>query len=178
MVLGIDPGLNGTIACVTSSERLVSAFPLPTTGKTDGKRTLDARHLASTLSNVASGRRCVAVLEQVSAMPGQGVTSMFTFGRTLGKIEGVLEAAGIPIVWALPRVWTKWAHEGIEGTTPKLRTEEAFRRAFGIVHRPKGTGIETYRGMMDAAMMALWAIRTGRISAATEAPADAQAPAR
>ena len=49
----------------------------------------------------------VAVIEQVGAMPGQGVTSMFTFGRAVGRVEGVLVALGVSIDFTRPQVWKK-----------------------------------------------------------------------
>lgn len=53
------------------------------------------------------GSPCVACLEHVSAMPGQGTTSMFTFGQNFGFIQGVLTAYGIPFELVRPQKWKK-----------------------------------------------------------------------
>jgi crossover junction endodeoxyribonuclease RuvC len=52
-----------------------------------------------------AGRNVYAYVEQVNAMPGQGVTSMFSFGRAAGVIDGELGAMGVDPVYVVPRVW-------------------------------------------------------------------------
>ena len=47
------------------------------------------------------------IVEQVSAMPGQGVTSMFNFGQTFGSIKGICAALGLPIFYVRPAKWKK-----------------------------------------------------------------------
>jgi crossover junction endodeoxyribonuclease RuvC len=54
-----------------------------------------------------SGNPCIAAVEKVGAMHGQGVTSMFSFGKSAGYIEGVLAALGIPYQLVPPNVWKK-----------------------------------------------------------------------
>ena len=54
-----------------------------------------------------AGTKAVACVEKVGAMPGQGVTSMFSFGKSAGFIEGVLQAYGIPYQLITPQKWKK-----------------------------------------------------------------------
>lgn len=54
-----------------------------------------------------AGTKAVACVEKVGAMPGQGVTSMFNFGKSAGFIEGVLQAYGIPYQLITPQKWKK-----------------------------------------------------------------------
>ena len=55
----------------------------------------------------AGGEPVMACVERVSAMPGQGVTSMFNFGKAAGYIEGVLTACGIGFQLIQPKTWKK-----------------------------------------------------------------------
>ena len=84
---------------------------MPTTARLHGKgQQVDAYTLTSELLAAASGhnqRR--AIIEAVSAMPGQGVSSTFRFGEALGVVLGVLGALQIPVSWASPVLWKKAA---------------------------------------------------------------------
>ena len=80
-----------------------SRFPLVKSGK---KTELDVAGIAEWVESFAPGNLDMrATVEKVHAMPGQGVTSMFSFGRSLGLIEGVLAALRIPRTYAAPRTW-------------------------------------------------------------------------
>ena len=108
--IGIDPGASG--ACVVLLEdgtTRESRF-----GKNTDKDTWE--FLAETRM---SGHQIFCVLEQVGAMPGQGVTSMFTFGENVGKIKGMLVAASIPFEEKVPRTWQKAL-----GITPRFKPKK------------------------------------------------------
>jgi crossover junction endodeoxyribonuclease RuvC len=62
------------------------------------------------------------IIEQVSAMPGQGVTSMFNFGQTFGAIKGICAALGLPIFFVRPAKWKKH-FELINSTKDASRTK-------------------------------------------------------
>jgi len=105
-ILGIDPGISGAMAIIdphTNLVKLISDFPLHPKGA-GGKNVIDASDLAQMIEphipHVA-----FAVVEDVHAMPGQGVTSMFTFGVAKGLIIGVLSAFKCPIFFVPPGVW-------------------------------------------------------------------------
>ena len=89
-IFGIDPGIAGAIA-VLDEKKLVDVIDLPT--MSDGKknkRQLNSAHLSQYISNnIIDINKTVVVVEQVNAMPGQGVTSMFNFGQTFGAIKGI-----------------------------------------------------------------------------------------
>ena len=104
-ILGVDPGLGGALAFLGAGGAL-EVFDMPVHrlkrgGKT--KREIDRYELARIVD--AHGPVAHAFVEQVGAMPGQGVTSMFQFGRSLGIVEGVLSAGFIPIDYVTPRKW-------------------------------------------------------------------------
>lgn len=94
--IGIDPGKSGAFAVIDGPNREAFAW-----GDTEF-----AAFMAQ-YSDAARARRAyiVAAVEKVGAMPGQGVTSMFNFGKSAGFIEGVLTAVGIPFQLVTPRKW-------------------------------------------------------------------------
>lgn len=94
--IGIDPGKNGGIAFVYYNKCLAYAFPY------------SAPALLGCLRDVNNTDKYIAYVELVHAMPGQGVTSMFNFGKNYGYILGVLEAYRVPIVHVTPQKWKKY----------------------------------------------------------------------
>ena len=105
--LGIDPGLSGAIALLRDDLSLVAVFDMPVMTLRKGKNQVNAAALANIIKR--PGYTMTAYLEAVSAMPGQGVSSMFSFGTSYGIVQGVLAALGIPVVLVTPQSWKKWA---------------------------------------------------------------------
>lgn len=97
--IGVDPGKNGGYAVISKSETRQAVFAYPWDDD------LFAMDMASLMQFKEHG--IVAAVEKVGAMPGQGVTSMFHFGRSAGYIEGVLAALGIPFQLVPPAKWKK-----------------------------------------------------------------------
>ena len=116
MIISIDPGLTGAVAVFRNGE-LKEVFDIPITAKTNGKgKQVNASLLASMIAetcNLQMYKIEKAVIERVHAMPGQGVTSVFGFGRTLGVIEGILATFKISVEWTTPQKWKK--QQGIIG---------------------------------------------------------------
>ena len=92
-IIGIDPGLSGAIAVLEDNKVLgIYDMPVMAEGK-KSKRQLNSAELVSIIKKHNSNNDELAiVVEQVNAMPGQGVTSMFNFGQTFGAIKGVCAA--------------------------------------------------------------------------------------
>jgi crossover junction endodeoxyribonuclease RuvC len=107
-IIGIDPGLSGAIA-ILEDNKIKELFDMPV--MPDGKK--NKRQLNSALlvklikNNIEDLEKTVMVVEQVNAMPGQGVTSMFNFGQTFGAIKGICAALGLPIFLVRPAKWKK-----------------------------------------------------------------------
>jgi len=107
-IIGIDPGLNGAIA-VLQDNKVKEIFDVPVMpeGKKN-KRQLNSAQLVKLLKDIISdNEEVVVIVENVSAMPGQGVTSMFNFGQTFGAIKGICAALGLPIFFVRPAKWKK-----------------------------------------------------------------------
>ncbi len=107
-IIGIDPGLSGAIA-VLEDIKVLSLFEMPimAEGKKN-KRQLNSAQLVNIIKeNTNDDEEIAVIVEQVNAMPGQGVTSMFNFGQTFGAIKGVCAALGLPIFFVRPSKWKK-----------------------------------------------------------------------
>ena len=107
-IIGIDPGLSGAIAVMKNNKVLkIFEIPVMSEGKKN-KRQLNSAQLAKLLKeNIKDGEEVSVVVEQVNAMPGQGVTSMFNFGQTFGAIKGICAALSLPIFFVRPSKWKK-----------------------------------------------------------------------
>jgi crossover junction endodeoxyribonuclease RuvC len=96
LYIGIDPGKSGGIALISDLRIRVYAY--------SDDILMDCLKTAREWGDI---NNVIACVEKVGAMPGQGVVSMFSFGRSLGIIEGGLMASGIPYQLVPPRTWKK-----------------------------------------------------------------------
>ena len=152
-VLGIDPGQTGAIA-VYNGQRIESVIDMPTMARLHGKgKQVDPYTLATEILDLCGcmrpGDTATAVIEAVSAMPGQGVSSMFRFGESVGVVLGVLGALQMPVRWVTPGRWKKAA--GIVGK------DKDAARSLAIQLHPEIADRLTRRkdcGRADAALIA------------------------
>ena len=110
LIIGIDPGISGSI-CFFEDGKILDVINMPT--MTDGKKNKKQVN-GSQIYNEISKRikktgdqNIRVVIEQVSAMPGQGVTSMFNFGQSFGVLKGIFSAMQIPMDFVSPVKWKK-----------------------------------------------------------------------
>jgi len=108
-IIGIDPGLSGAIA-ILENNKVIEVLEMPTMaeGKKNKKQLNSAQLVSQLKSYVIDKDEIAVVVEQVNAMPGQGVTSMFNFGQTFGAIKGVCAALELPIFFVRPLKWKKY----------------------------------------------------------------------
>lgn len=106
MIIGIDPGCSGAIVVLDSAGKYVAHLDMPTVQ--DGK---SSRVNAAAIAAFLHEHRpiCHAFIEKVGAMPGQGVTSMFTFGDACGVVRGVIAGMFIPYTMITPQAWKRSA---------------------------------------------------------------------
>ena len=108
-VFGIDPGLAGALA-ILDGKKIIDLIDLPT--MPDGKK--NKRQLNSALlvnlirENIDKNDDVSVVVEQVNAMPGQGVTSMFNFGQSFGVLKGICSAMQLSMYFVRPAKWKKY----------------------------------------------------------------------
>ena len=107
-LIGIDPGLSGAIA-ILEEKKVIGVFEMPVMAEgKKNKRQLNSAQLVNIIQdNLNNNEEAIIVVEQVNAMPGQGVTSMFNFGQTFGAIKGVCAALKLPIFFVRPSKWKK-----------------------------------------------------------------------
>jgi len=111
LIIGIDPGISGSI-CFFENGKILEVIEMPT--MTDGKK--NKRQVnGSQIFNEISERikkldknNTRVIIEQVSAMPGQGVTSMFNFGQSFGILKGICSAMQLPMYFVRPAKWKKY----------------------------------------------------------------------
>ncbi len=107
-IIGIDPGLSGAIA-ILDDLNISDIFDMPvmSEGKKN-KNQLNSAQLVNIIKkNILTDKETIVIVEQVSAMPGQGVTSMFNFGQTFGAIKGICASLNLPIFFVRPAKWKK-----------------------------------------------------------------------
>ena len=122
-IFGIDPGLSGAIA-ILENKKVISLFDMPVMaeGKKNKKQLNSAQLVNIIKDNTVEKDEVAVVVEQVNAMPGQGVTSMFNFGQTFGAIKGVCAALKLPIFFVRPSKWKKY-FELINSSKDSSRTK-------------------------------------------------------
>jgi crossover junction endodeoxyribonuclease RuvC len=150
-IIGIDPGVSGAIAFVSEDGELQQVFDMPVF-KIKGKSKLDVHQLGTILRQAGEGR---AVIELVGAMPGQGVTSMFTFGFATGALHGAVGALSMPLETVTPQKWK--AHFRLGKDKDEARQLATRKWPHGPFSRVKDAG------RAEAALIALYAIETNAL---------------
>lgn len=148
--LGIDPGKTGS-ACLLTDNSLLFFFDWP---KSDNYAEVSQKIYEWNRSyNIQ-----LAILEKVSSMPGQGVKSVFTFGRNYGAWTMLLSFLKIPHRILTPANWQKGQLTKTDGPDPKSRVKNVCCRLFKYeyFHGPRG-GYKDGRG--DACLMACKAMQ-------------------
>lgn len=162
--IGLDPGSTGAMAAVNSKGELLEWDRFPT-AKVGKKKMLYIPGVVTWIEE-----RCASsfhgdlrvTIEKVHAMPGQGVTSMFSFGRSFGILEGIVTAQHLPIQYAAPQAWQKVMLAGKprgKGAT-KTSAVAAALELWPQLH--KTLKVKAAWGVADAALIAeygrrLWA---------------------
>ncbi len=110
LIIGIDPGISGSI-CFFEDGKIIEVIEMPvmTEGKKNKKQVNGAQINNEFLKRIHNKDDDIrVVIEQVSAMPGQGVTSMFNFGQSYGILKGICSAMQLPMFFVRPAKWKKY----------------------------------------------------------------------
>lgn len=151
-LIGIDPGASGAVAILEKNGKLVHVFDMPSVEVMSGgkaKKRVSPEMLAAELKLYAD-QGATAVVEQVGAMPGQGVSSMFAFGESFGLAKGVLAGLGIPTSTVTPGKWKKamGVNAGKDGS--RAKAAQLWPSQAGEFKRVKDDG------RAEAALIAEW----------------------
>ena len=150
-IIGIDPGLSGAVAVLTGTDSLrILDMPTVTVERNNkSKRQVSASELAEIIYTLKSDD-CHVFVERVGAVSGQGVTSVFSFGRSFGMIEGILAAFKLPVTYVAPATWVKAVGRGQGKDASRARAMELFPNNQADFKRVKDDG------RSDAALIAYW----------------------
>ena len=111
LIIGIDPGISGSICFLDNGKILdVIEMPVMTDGKKNKKQVNGSQVYNEVIKRIKQFEKnqIRVVIEHVSAMPGQGVTSMFNFGQSFGILKGICTAMQLPMYFVRPAKWKKY----------------------------------------------------------------------
>ena len=130
LIIGIDPGISGSI-CFLEDGIIKDVLEMPT--MTEGKKNKKQVNGSQIFNEISfriktyEKKNIKVVIEQVSAMPGQGVTSMFNFGQSFGILKGICSAMQLPIYFVRPAKWKKYFNLiNLEKDASRTRAIEIF----------------------------------------------------
>ena len=159
--LGVDPGKSGGLVVLDREGSIVSKAVMPV--RTDGSIDSDGVGQAIPSLVIGLGDDVLPIVEKVWSMPGQGVCSMFTFGRVTGQVIGALEVyLGRRVHEVAPQSWQR-------GLWGPAEDPKAAAREFAERNWPEETFLATRRsrkphqGLVDAACLAEWGRRNARL---------------
>ncbi len=140
IIFAIDPGVNGACS-IYINRKLYKIFDVPT--MIDGKKNkkqINATQLSKIVKQTIEDQKeeISVIIERVSAMPGQGVTSMFNFGQSFGVIKGIFSTLEIPIYFVSPAKWKKHFNLiGSEKDASRTKAIELFPKFSNEISRKK-----------------------------------------
>lgn len=153
LICGLDPGLSGAIAFYDPTTGEVETIDMPTlaiTRNSKAKREISPHALSELFWKRHAGH---AVLEQVGAMPGQGTSSMFSFGKSYGVAIGVLAAVGVPYTLVPPVKWKRALGVGEGKDAARARASQLLPQA------SEQWPLKKDHGKADAALLAYYGAR-------------------
>ena len=141
LIIGIDPGISGAICFFENGQvKEIINMPVMADGKKNKRQINGPQTYNEILRRIKNypKKDITVVIEQVSAMPGQGVTSMFNFGQSFGVIKGICAAMQLPIFFVRPAKWKKY-FELINTQKDASRTKaiEMFPKISSILAKKK-----------------------------------------
>lgn len=153
LTLGIDPGLSGAWALLTADGEVEGLGDLPVMRA----HALSWIHteLRGDLNRAIAGRPVRAIVEHVTAMPKQGVSTTFTFGMAVGSMLAIVQSLGIGIELVRPTKWKKALGLDREKKTALHRARLLFPTA--------ELGLVKHHGRAEALLLAHWAIMRPRL---------------
>jgi len=141
LIIGIDPGISGSI-CFFQDGKIIDVVEMPT--MTEGKKNKKQVNGSQIFNEISfrvkklDKKDVKVIIEQVSAMPGQGVTSMFNFGQSFGILKGICSAMQLPMYFVRPAKWKKYFNLiNSEKDASRTRAIEIFPYFSGQLSRKK-----------------------------------------
>ena len=141
LIIGIDPGISGSI-CFFLDGKIIDVVEMPTMAEgKKNKKQVNGSQIFNEISfrvKKLDKKDVKVIIEQVSAMPGQGVTSMFNFGQSFGILKGICSAMQLPMYFVRPAKWKKYFNLiNSEKDASRTRAIEIFPYFSGQLSRKK-----------------------------------------
>jgi hypothetical protein len=160
IVLGIDPGIRGGLAVVSNNRigTLIDAIDIPTVG--DGAK--ERVDVIAVRDWIERHKPDLALIERAQAMPRQGASSGFKYGRATGSLEAAVMLCAIPLEIIEPTSWKKfWRLPPKDKERSRQRALELFPAAHALLAR------KLDHGRAEAALIAMFGIRNSRLLTVT-----------
>lgn len=170
IVIGIDPGKSGAVAIrepIADERRAWTIRDTPTAAMTRGKLDYFPAEMVRILRPYAAhSTEVIVAIENVHAMPGQGVVSMFAFGRGLGLWIGILAALQLPYELVEPATWKRKLHMPAGATKAKsvAVAQQLLPAIADSFVGPRGGALD---GRAEAALLAVWMMQKRAVAGAT-----------
>ena len=143
LIIGIDPGISGSICFLDNGKILdVIEMPIMTDGKKNKKQVNGSQVFNEVTKRIKQFEKnqIRVVIEHVSAMPGQGVTSMFNFGQSFGILKGICTAMQLPMYFVRPAKWKKYFDLiNSQKDSSRVKAIEMFPKFSSMLSRKKDT---------------------------------------
>jgi crossover junction endodeoxyribonuclease RuvC len=105
--VGIDAGVSGAVGVVDDEGNYVTVFDMPVK-KIGAKNQVCAASLFHMLRSIDDANDILQItIEEVHAMPSQGVSSSFNFGMSFGVAKGIMAAMGVRNLFVTPTKWKR-----------------------------------------------------------------------
>ncbi len=159
-VIGVDPGISGAVAVYFPMPKTFAVLDIPivetkAAGRKTMRREIHEPVLSRWIAAHAAHPDLTAYVEQVGAMPGQGVTSMFRFGMAYGMVRGMLSAHEIPYTLVTPRKWKAKMRLGTNKDEARLIASRMFPEQSFFFDRKKDAN------RAEAVLIAVYGSRHG-----------------
>ena len=140
-ILGVDPGIRGGLAIVSvdagAAPQLIAAIDIPVTG-IGAKERVDVLAVRTWIARHAPQH---ALIERAQAMPKQGASSGFKYGRAVGAIEAVIACCAIPLTVVEPSIWKRFHQlRGGDKEAGRQRALQLFPAAHALLARKMDHG--------------------------------------
>jgi crossover junction endodeoxyribonuclease RuvC len=157
IILGVDPGIHGGLAIVhavihanTATVLLHDAVDIPTVGTGAGERV----DVTAVCTWIGQHRPTMALIERAQALPAQGASSGFKYGRAVGALEAAIVTCEVPIEIIEPATWKRFFRlPGKDKERSRQRAIQLFPAAHAMLARKRD------HGRAEAALIALYGVR-------------------
>lgn len=153
LIIGIDPGLTGAVGVLNPDGTFRAVFDLPVI-RDKSLAWIDGQQLVALVRDARAGEPARAIVERVSAMPGQGVASSFGFGVTVGSILAAVQVLQLPIELVTPATWKTALRLG--------RDKKAALHRARLLFPDADLTLEKHDGRAEALLLAHWALSRSR----------------